>query len=311
MTRRGAGRHHDPRNPARPGAVRRPCRRARPIRDLSWRWPRPSRSPKTAAPRRCGSINRAADWPSFRAALRNFVGPMQNIVYADVDGTIGFIAPGLVPIRRKRRGLAAGAGLDRRIRLDRVHPVRRHCRSAINPPSGHFVSANNKIVPDSYPYFLSRDWDLPNRAERIEALLAATPVQTPASSAAIQADTLSLMAQRLVPLMTRHRRARRRLARGDRAAAALGLSHGPGQGRAAAVHRLAARVQPLDPVRPVRRRRVGLLGFAAAGHGGGVDRARRIGATTRSGPARRAAPRGSRMPSQRRSRSCAATTAPI
>src|SRR5262249_40968851 len=47
-----------------------------------------------------------------------------------------------------------------------------------------------------------RDWDLPNRAERIEALLAATPLQTAASSAAMQADTLSLMAQHLVPLMT-------------------------------------------------------------------------------------------------------------
>ncbi|WP_146751232.1 penicillin acylase family protein, partial [Pseudomonas aeruginosa] len=60
-----------------------------------------------------------------------------------------------------------------------------------------------RIVPAGYPYFVSRDWDLPNRAERIEALLAATPVQTPAASAAIEADTLSLMAQRLLPLMTR------------------------------------------------------------------------------------------------------------
>ena len=57
-------------------------------------------------------------------------------------------------------------------------------------------------MPDAYPYFLGRDWDLPNRAQRIEALLAATAVQTPQTSAAIQADTLSLMAQRLVPLMT-------------------------------------------------------------------------------------------------------------
>ena len=65
------------------------------------------------------------------------------------------------------------------------------------------MSANNKIVPDSYAYFLSRDWDLPNRAERIGALLAATPAQSPASSAAIQADTFSLMAEQLVPLMTR------------------------------------------------------------------------------------------------------------
>jgi penicillin amidase len=75
--------------------------------------------------------------------------------------------------------------------------------NAVNPPSGHFVSANNRIVPAGYPYFLGRDWDLPNRARRIEDLLAATPVQSPEASAHIQADTFSIMAQRLVPLMTR------------------------------------------------------------------------------------------------------------
>src|SRR6266852_2636879 len=49
-------------------------------------------------------VNRAADWSSFRAALQKFVGPIQNMVYADIDGTIGFIAAGLVPIRRKGDG---------------------------------------------------------------------------------------------------------------------------------------------------------------------------------------------------------------
>jgi len=40
-------------------------------------------------------------------------------------------------------------------------------------------------------------------AERIEEMLAATPRQSPNASAEIQADTLSIMARRLVPLMTR------------------------------------------------------------------------------------------------------------
>ena len=147
-------------------------------------------------------VNRAADWPSFRSALQKFVGPMENMVYADVDGTIGFIAPGLVPIRRKGDGWLPVPGWTGEYDWAGFIPFAA-LPSAVNPSSGHFVNANNKIVPDTYPYFLSRDWDLPNRAERIEALLAATPVQTPASSAAIEADTLSLMAEHLVPLMTR------------------------------------------------------------------------------------------------------------
>jgi penicillin amidase len=145
-------------------------------------------------------LNRAADWPGFRDALRNFVGPMQNIVYGDVDGTIGFIAPGLVPIRRNGDGWLPAPGWTGEYDWTGFVPFAA-LPSGINPPSGHFASANNKIVPPGYPYFLSRDWDLPNRAERIETLLAATPVQTPASTAGIQADTFSLMAQHLIPLM--------------------------------------------------------------------------------------------------------------
>jgi penicillin G amidase len=145
--------------------------------------------------------DRAADWASFRAAWRGFVGPTQNIVYGDDSGTIGFIAAGLVPIRRKGEGWMPAPGWTGEYDWQGFIPFDA-LPNATNPPSGRFVSANNKIVPDTYPYFLSRDWDLPNRAERIEALLAKTPVQTPDSSAAIQADTFSLMAKQLVPLMT-------------------------------------------------------------------------------------------------------------
>lgn len=145
--------------------------------------------------------NRAKDWPSFREAWHNFVGPIQNIVYADDSGTIGFMAPGLVPIRKKGDGWMPTPGWTGDYDWVGFIPFEA-LPAATNPPSGRIVSANNKIVPDSYPYFISRDWDWPDRAERINSLLNATPVQTPATSAAIQADTLSLEAKRLMPLMT-------------------------------------------------------------------------------------------------------------
>jgi penicillin amidase len=147
-------------------------------------------------------IDRAEDWPGFKAALADFVGPPQNIVYADSGGTIGFIAPGLVPIRKAGDGWMPMPGWTGAYDWVGFIPFAA-VPAATDPPAGRFVSANNKIVPADYRYFLSRDWDLPNRAMRIAALLDRTPIQTPQTSAAIQADTYSRMAARLVPLMTR------------------------------------------------------------------------------------------------------------
>ena len=147
-------------------------------------------------------INRTADWPGFREAVKSWVGPQQNMVYGDSSGTIGFIAPGRIPVRKQGNGWLPVPGWTGEYDWTGVIPFT-DLPQATQPASGHFVSANNKVVPDTYRYFLSRDWDLPNRAKRIGELLAATPKQSPATSAAIQADTLSLAARRLVPLMTR------------------------------------------------------------------------------------------------------------
>jgi penicillin amidase len=147
-------------------------------------------------------VNRATDWSGFRTALEGFVGPQQNVVYADGNGTIGFIAPGRIPIRKNGDGWLPVPGWTGEYDWTGFVPFA-ELPQATDPAAGHFSSANNRIVPDTYPYFLSRDWDLPNRAERIEELLAAAPRQSSAASAAIQADTLSIMARRLVPLLTR------------------------------------------------------------------------------------------------------------
>ena len=145
-------------------------------------------------------MTHAHDWDGFRGALRQAVAPEQNIVYADIDGNIGFFAPAQIPMRAAGNGFAPVPGWTGDhdwtgfVPFDAM-PV------GFNPPSGRFFAANNKIVPDSYPYFITHDWELPLRAERIGQLLDATPMQSPETSAAMQRDTVSLMARRLLPLM--------------------------------------------------------------------------------------------------------------
>ena len=152
------------------------------------------------SPEALWAMAHADSWQEFHAALRDFVAPQQNIVYADVDGNIGFLAPGRVPIRKNGDGWVPAPGWSGDSDWTGFVPFDA-LPNAFNPSSGRVVSANNKIVPDDYPYFLGRDWDIPNRARRINELLDFIPQQSPAAAVAMQADTLSLMAKELLPLM--------------------------------------------------------------------------------------------------------------
>src|SRR6266851_4961883 len=151
-------------------------------------------------PQALWEVNRASNWEEFNAALTNVVAPQQNIVYADVDGNIGFTAPARIPIRGAGDGWLPAPGWSGEHDWTGFIPFAELPR-AFNPPNGRFVSANNKIVGDDYPYFIGRDWDLPYRVSRINALLDETKLQSPDTTAAIQADALSLAARDLLPLM--------------------------------------------------------------------------------------------------------------
>ena len=142
----------------------------------------------------------AHDWDDFRNAFKNAVAPEQNIAYADIDGHIGFTAPAVIPVRAHGDGSIPEPGWTGEYDWTGTVPFDQ-LPSAADPPSGRFVAANNKIVPDSYPFMITHDWELPYRAERITELLDATPVQTSDTSAAMQADVDSIMARRLLPLM--------------------------------------------------------------------------------------------------------------
>jgi penicillin amidase len=138
-------------------------------------------------------LQTAHDWATFRAALAEFDAPGQNFVFADTRGNIGYQATGLVPIRKQGNGSvpvdgASGAyGWTGFIPFDQMP-------SAYNPPQGYLVTANNRIVGDSYPYLLTTLWTPGYRAARITQLLAATPKVSPDDSRRIQTDIASAYA---------------------------------------------------------------------------------------------------------------------
>ncbi|HJV75763.1 MAG TPA: penicillin acylase family protein, partial [Noviherbaspirillum sp.] len=86
-----------------------------------------------------------------------------------------------------------------------------------NPASQRLMTANQKIVGPDYPHFLTSEWTLPYRANRIDALLEGTPKHSMDSFATIQKDHVSLAAQKILPVL------RMTVPRSERAAKALDM----------------------------------------------------------------------------------------
>ena len=98
------------------------------------------------------SVDRARDWASFLEAAARWKLPTENLVYADVDGHIGWIAAGLMPVRGWS-GLLPVPG-DGRYEWQGMLPPR-ELPQAYDPPSGMIVTANHNILPPAYPHALN------------------------------------------------------------------------------------------------------------------------------------------------------------
>jgi penicillin G amidase len=166
----------------------------------------------------------ARDWNSFLAALRDYQAPMQTISYADVDGNVGYISAGRVPVRKPAndlRGLLPAPGWDARYDWTGWIPFGELPR-VFNPSSGAVVNANHKTLPPGYRRFITSEWQPPYRAGRIAELLDATPRHTRESFARMQMDVVSPAVRDLLPSLLatpaksdRARHALRRLAAWD------------------------------------------------------------------------------------------------
>ena len=146
-------------------------------------------------------VDRAQNWEQFTQAFSQLDAPGQNVVYADVDGNIGYHATGKIPIRAAGDGSLPVSGADNAHEWTGFVPFDK-LPNIYNPPSGIIATANGRITPDKYPYSLGFAWEAPWRTERIYHVLEAGRKMSAADMLALQTDIHSesdlFVAERLV-----------------------------------------------------------------------------------------------------------------
>ena len=139
-------------------------------------------------------MNRASNWKEFVSALRLYRSPSQNIVFADDKGNIGYWCAGAIPVRKGFTGKFPLNGATTATDWSGFIPFNQ-LPHVINPPEEFVATANNRVTPRGYPYYISNLWEPPARVQRIRELLTAKEKLSKVDFETIQLDVLSPFAR--------------------------------------------------------------------------------------------------------------------
>jgi penicillin amidase len=146
-------------------------------------------------------MDQATTWTEFREACNYSHIPGENMVWADVQGDIGWQAVGIAPIRRNWSGLVPVPG-DGRYEWDGYLPIKQKPHVS-NPAQGYWATANNEMIPPGYEH---RDavgwvWSDPYRWARANEVLGSGRKHSIMDMIQLQTDELSIPARTLTPLL--------------------------------------------------------------------------------------------------------------
>ncbi len=146
-------------------------------------------------------MDQATTWEEFVEACNYSNIPGENMVWAGRDGTIGWQAVGIAPVRRNWSGLVPVPG-DGRYEWDGYLPIKAKPR-VVNPPEGYFATANNELIPRDYEYMdaIGFSWSDPYRWLRVVEVLGGGTRFSIADMMRLQTDELSIPARQLVPTL--------------------------------------------------------------------------------------------------------------
>lgn len=145
-------------------------------------------------------IQTAKSWADFTDAVRHFRTPAQNFIFASASGDIGYYLGGAIPIRKNTTGMLPHNGWEQKGQWFDYVPFEKQPH-ILNPPENYIVTANNKIVDDRYPFYLTNLWEPASRANRIHDALSAKEKLSLADFRTLQIDVVSNYAKKLLPLI--------------------------------------------------------------------------------------------------------------
>ena len=141
----------------------------------------------------------AESMEEFSQALNGFGVPALNIMYGDRDGNIAMFTTAKLPVRTAP-SLLLRNGWEPAHRWNQFIP-REHLPRVVNPAEGFIANANNPVVADNYPYYLTAFWEPDSRIRRIEAVLTEYSTHTPELFMALQNDVFSYQASDVTSIL--------------------------------------------------------------------------------------------------------------
>lgn len=161
---------------------------------LRWRALEPSNEHKAIY-----HLNRATDYDSYVAAIRDFSNPAQNMVFASREGDIALWQQGEFPLLAPGQGKFVQDGSLSSQQWQGYIPKEQNPHYK-NPERGFVSSANQHAADSTYPYYYQGIFEF-FRNRRINHLLAGDSVVTVEDMMNFQNDNYNLFAEEAVPAL--------------------------------------------------------------------------------------------------------------
>ncbi len=144
-------------------------------------------------------LNKAKNYDDYRNALKHYICPAQNFIYADTTGNIAMTCAGKNPVRKNSKGRTIADGTNDCSEWISYTSFR-ELPNSLNPEQGYLASANQQPINQPDPSF-GWNWPTDYRSRRINMLLRNHNQFNAKDMMRFQTDVYAVRAEVFVPFI--------------------------------------------------------------------------------------------------------------